>query len=193
MACLSLVELDNELSLLDYGCGFGRTISLAEEFGIDSYGIEISRFRKAFCKKLGMKVYSPEEFRNQFPNRQFDIIISEAVIEHVNDITEYFEFIGKVSRRGTVFFVSGPTPRIIDIERRRGKLKNVHPIEHVNFFTVSLLDNIMKKYSFVPCGERDFSLRKNASDFVKGFLKMIKNNFRFYPTGNFKRIYRRTS
>jgi len=194
MACLSLAELDNELSLLDFGCGFGRTISLAKEFGIDSFGIEIDRFRKEFCKKLGLKVYSPIEFENQFPDKHFDIIISTAVIEHVNDISNYFEFIGKVSRKGTIFFVSGPTPGIIDKERRRGKFKNVHPIEHINFFTVSLLDEIMKKYSFVPCGERDFSLRRNASDFVKGFLKMIiRDKLKFDPTGNFKRIYRRTS
>ena len=194
MACLSLSELDNELSLLDFGCGFGRTISLSKEFGIDSFGIEIDRFRNEYCKKLGLKVYSPIEFESKFPDKHFDIIISTEVIEHVNDISNYFELIGKISRKGTIFLVSGPTPKIIDKERRRGKLKNVHPIEHLNFFTVSLLDEVMKKYSFVPCDERDFSLRKNTSDFVKGFLKMvIRKKLKFYPTGKFTRIYRRTS
>ena len=192
MACLSLIGLDKELSLLDYGCGFGRTISLAEEFGIDSYGIEIDQFRKEFCKRLGLKAYSPIEFKDNFPDKKVDIVISEAVIEHVNDIKAYFEFIGDCSKKGTIFFVSGITPRMIDIEIRKGKLKNVHPIEHVNFFSVKLLDNIMKRYSFIPCGERDFSLRRGTTDFAKGFLRMIINgNFRLYPTGNFKKLYRR--
>ena len=193
LPCLSLVDKNKELSLLDYGCGFGYTLSLAEEFGIDSYGIEISEFRREYCKRLSLKVYNPEEYEEQIGNKKYDIIISQSVIEHVNDINEYIRFIANASKKGTILFILGLTPRKIDKERKKKSIRLIQPIEHINYVPVKTLDRLMKAHGFYPCKERDFSLKEKSIDHIKSMMRQILHNkFRFFPSGLFRLLYKKT-
>ena len=125
------LDLDKNLTMLDYGCGFGYSMSLGHEFGFDVYGVEIDNERLAVCKKKGLKVASPSEFDRIFPSIKADIIIFYSCIEHVIDLTSVMNFIKQKANNNAVIWVNGLTPRLISIEKKKGVLDKAHFIEHI--------------------------------------------------------------
>ncbi|MBN1914127.1 MAG: class I SAM-dependent methyltransferase [Candidatus Omnitrophica bacterium] len=75
---------------LDFGCGIGRLTILMKEFGIDSYGIDISAHAISTAKKLSRHFgYKGMEkkfslMRGQhidYPDGYFDLTIAESVLD----------------------------------------------------------------------------------------------------------------
>jgi len=69
----------SELSLLDFGMGFGTWCYMAKGLGCDIYGTDISETRTDFAKEI--KIISFKDVREY----NFDFINAEQVFEHVAD------------------------------------------------------------------------------------------------------------
>lgn len=75
------------LRILDAGCGTGRMLELASEFG-KTYGIDFSKDAVSFCRKRGLKNVSQKNLNTWKPGTKFDVIICNDVLYHsaiVND------------------------------------------------------------------------------------------------------------
>ncbi|HIH2763630.1 MAG TPA: bifunctional 2-polyprenyl-6-hydroxyphenol methylase/3-demethylubiquinol 3-O-methyltransferase UbiG [Candidatus Azoamicus sp.] len=106
-------------SILDLGCGIGM---LSEKLslhggvvtGIDKssslikIALENARKKKLSIKYLCSNFLSVENF-----NFKFDIIICTEVIEHLDDIFNFFIFLDKVSKKNTIIFISSLNKNLI--------------------------------------------------------------------------------
>jgi hypothetical protein len=184
---LSHVNLEKDgLTLFDYGCGFGYSMSLARELGIKAFGVDIDEERLAVCKHLGLNVAGPVEFDKEFPEVKADIILLQSNIEHIIDLSGTMDYLKRKSQEGAVLYVNGLTPKIISVEKRQGEFVKAHFVEHINYFPVKTLDFFMAKYGYFPL-KKDWDLSSG---------KILKNAFQILQTyrlgrkGAFERIYR---
>jgi len=192
---LSHVNLNNtDLTLFDYGCGFGYSMCLARELGIRTYGVDIDRERLSVCETLGLEVSKPDEFDAKYPGVKADVILCQNNLEHLIDLRAAFNYLAAKSKPGTILYVNGLTPDIISIERRRGEYIKAHFIEHVNYFPVRTLDFFMAKFGYAPVDYTYISTITSIKDILKSaaaycmFRMLGKNIF----NGGFERIYKYT-
>lgn len=132
------------LRMLEYGSGYGYMLLLARAFGIDIHGVELSQRRISLARSKGFSVGT----RAEIPQDEFDIVISQSVIEHVHNLDVYLSDIFRCLRPGGIFICNGLTPDTIDIERREGRWKLVHPISHLNLMTPAVMRKLLGKYGF---------------------------------------------
>ena len=188
---ISLANSKSQITLLDVGAGYGHTLSLARELGIDGYGIEIDRSRLSHCRQLGLKVFAPDEFDNQYPGLQVDLIVAQSIIEHAVDLDGFMASVADRAKPGAVIFVNGLTPEKIRIERKRNVFVKAHFIEHINYFPISTLDRFMERHGFHALGKH-LLLVNGRSYTLPGPISAVANFVRNRRAqGNFARFYRR--
>lgn len=71
--------------LLDIGCGSGTSLLEAKALGAIAYGIEADPNVKPIAKELGLNIHFGSLHDSPFPNRTFDLIVLNQVIEHLPD------------------------------------------------------------------------------------------------------------
>ena len=177
-------ENQRQIKLLDYGCGFGHLLDLCKVFEIDAVGVDIDLYRIQYCRdRKKLNVCKPEELDT---GEKFDIVISTSVVEHINDLHEYFQYISDRLETGGYLHITGLNPAIIKKEKSRGVYRLVMPFEHVNYFTPSSFDVLVEKYGLKRIKRSNlFQPTMKHVDYIIPFLK----NFvfgGFYPTGAFE-------
>ncbi|MBT4072092.1 MAG: class I SAM-dependent methyltransferase [Chloroflexi bacterium] len=139
-------DQDRSVRLLDFGSGFGYCIETATALGIEAVGVDLDDARITLSRAKGLNVLTPPEYDDSSFDEPFDIIISQAVIEHVDNLHDYLESLTRWARKGSIFFLSGITPRRIKMERKRGWWSKVMPIEHINYTNHKTLDRLMGQH-----------------------------------------------
>lgn len=181
---LNYVNLSDSLRLLDIGCGFGHILSLAGELGIESIGVDIDRFRLDYCRRLGLKVFSPSAFKASYEGETFDLIVCQSVIEHVIDLNDFLSFIDSISKENTILYLNGISPHLISKENRKGRFVKAHFVEHINYFYDSTLDCFMGKAGFAPVSHEIIILNSRKIRIPLKLARMMRPK-----TGFFERIY----
>lgn len=141
------------IRLLDYGCGMGHLLDICKALEVDAVGTDIDMFRIEHCKRRGHRVFLPQELPG---SEKFDIVVSHSVIEHVNDLNGYFQYVSERLLPGGIFRFNGLTPKIIQIERKKKDFRLVMLLEHLNYFTPKSLRMMaikhgMHKVDFIKC------------------------------------------
>ncbi|MGD2095008.1 MAG: class I SAM-dependent methyltransferase [Phycisphaerales bacterium] len=176
-------ENQRQIRLLDYGCGFGHLLDLCKVFAIEAIGVDIDAHRVKFCRDKGLNVYKPDELGAE---NKFDIVISTSVIEHINDLHEYFRYISGRLETGGYLHLIGLNPKIIKKESDKGIYRLVMPLEHINYFTPSSLKIITEKYGLKRLKISNlFQPTIKPADYIIPFLKNFVF-YGFYPTGLFE-------
>lgn len=134
-----------QLSILDFGMGWGKWALMAKAFGCESYGTELSEERMAYAKSNGINAICWEEIRRY----RFDFINTEQVFEHISEPLNTLLYLKGALKAHGIVKVSVPGAN--DIERRlrimdwkapkgsSNSLGPVAPLEHINFFRRSSL------------------------------------------------------
>ncbi len=107
--------------LLDFGCGQADVAALAQDRGYDAYGADtfqgIGDSRDNFevaRSKIGGKACAIEAGSPlPFADRTFDVIISNQVFEHVDDLTGVVSELARVAKRGGILIAMMPTSEIL--------------------------------------------------------------------------------
>jgi len=110
-------ENQKQIRLLDYGCGYGHLLDLCRVFEVEAVGVDIDLYRIQFCRDKGLNVCKPEELDAA---SRFDVVVSTSVVEHVNDLHEYFRYITDRLKSGGRLHLTGLNPAIIKREKSRG-------------------------------------------------------------------------
>jgi SAM-dependent methyltransferase len=122
---------DRNLRVLDYGCGTGGIVKLAREQGIAAYGVEKFyggsdiRDEVAANGLLGDVVRElADDGRIPFDDSEFDVVVSNQVFEHVQDLDSVIAEVARVLK---------PGGRLLCLFPSKGILREVHcgvPIVH---------------------------------------------------------------
>ena len=135
----------SNITFLDFGMGWGDWLLIANGFGYDCYGLELSESRIKHAKSRGIKVLGWE----QAFELSFDFINTEQVFEHISEPLETLKKLKKLLKPGGIIKISVPTVNNIehrikkmDWQAKKGtdnSLNPVAPLEHVQYFKRSSL------------------------------------------------------
>jgi SAM-dependent methyltransferase len=82
-----LKELGPDAFILDYGCGFGQTLTALKRAGYANVeGVDVDCAAIAFCRGQGLRVADIHEEGDAFHARssgRFDLILMQHVLEHI--------------------------------------------------------------------------------------------------------------
>jgi len=133
-------KMPSSLTFLDYGMGWGRWAAMAQAFGCNSYGTELSSARIEFASSNGVRCISDEGIARH----EFDFINTEQVFEHIPEPLATLRYLKKALKPDGIIKISVPPAH--DIVRRlkamdwkspkgsRNSLNAVAPLEHINCF-----------------------------------------------------------
>ena len=181
--------------LLDVGCGLGTFLSLAESFGWQVSGTEVSEFAVSYAKKeLARDVFLGNLEKAGFENNYFDVVTLWHVLEHVQRPVKLLAEVKRIIKPGGLVVIEVPNVRYLP-QLIKGVLKAGNPYfyicpennpeKHLSHFDGKTLKRILSR--------ADFHVLNVVSTDVgyhhKSFLRNLKD--RFYQ-GCSKQIYRLT-
>lgn len=105
-----------EQSLLDYGCGSGHFLKLCRESG--------------FSQIAGYDAYSEDFADASVLDTQYDLVMSQDVLEHVESPREHLETLGKLVRPGGLVIVGTPNASAIDLANPEPRVHTLHQPYH---------------------------------------------------------------
>lgn len=107
---LKLCKPTPQTRILDLGCGEGTFLEQMYPYkhritGLDISDYNIRRFEK---NHPGIKIKKGNAKYLQFKDKTFDIVFSNAVIEHVGNMNEQIKYANEVKRVGKKYFITTP-------------------------------------------------------------------------------------
>ena len=172
-----LSKKPSEISVLDFGMGWGCWCLMAKAFGYQVYGLELSKERIDFGRKNGIDVI---DYSGIIADK-FDFINAEQVFEHIPDPLGTLKKLAGSLRKGGLTKISVPEGRKIEHELAdpgwKASKNAIQPLEHINCFThktflkLGELANLETKQSSIISHRHDFK------SLLKGILENYYRDF----------------
>ena len=128
-----------ETRILEYGMGWGYWCRMAQAYGFEVSGYEISAQRCEHAKNMGLNVIDELPLLQQ----SFDFIFSNQVFEHLPDPLATLVSLSQRLATDGVIYIRVPDGRgVVRSLRQHGwssDLDAIHPLEHINCFTRNTL------------------------------------------------------
>jgi len=144
------------LRFLDYGMGWGNWAQMAQSFGADVFGMEMSPTKAAHAASRGIKILEECELSAYC----FDFIGTEQVVEHLPNPRQTVGALKDALGNGGVLKISVPDgSKVKSVLRswtwdgafaRKAEIMPVHPLEHLNCFTPSSLRKLAEGCELKP-------------------------------------------
>lgn len=96
--------------VLDYGCGPGDFLVVANAMGIDALGVDAFPRSVELARARGLNVELCDGTTFDWPPDHFDAIILQSVIEHLSDPVTVIRHLVEFLKPGGRLIVSAPTP-----------------------------------------------------------------------------------
>lgn len=143
------------LKVLDFGMGWAKWAMMAQAFGCDVWGGELSATRIEFARAHGIRVLDWKDLARH----RFDFINTEQVFEHLPQPVEMLRELRDALAPGGVIKISVPDGADIDARLQRmdwsaeresrQSLMPVAPLEHINCFRRSTLTRLAREAGMV--------------------------------------------
>jgi 2-polyprenyl-3-methyl-5-hydroxy-6-metoxy-1,4-benzoquinol methylase len=105
--------------ILDYGCGSGEVVAEGRRQGLNIYGVEIfygGSKAKQEVERLGLlgdEIRMIKDGKLSFDDECFDVVLSNQVFEHVEDLDAVLSEIERVMKKGAVLLCLFPGDDVI--------------------------------------------------------------------------------
>lgn len=160
LACATGVQ-----TILDAGCGNGSMTARFSKAGRDMYAFDLSESGvNQAALTLGrdrVRVASVyEDFRELFPFRQFDAVLSVEVIEHLYDPRTFIRRVREVLRPGGTFVVTTPYHGYVKnltlaaTGRLDAHFTALWDGGHIKFWSRNTLSSLLREAGFTITGFR---------------------------------------
>ena len=138
--------MTQDTSLLDFGCGLGHFLALAEPFCKTVIGFDISRLAAKKAKeKYNLFVKTGTASKKSFPKNSFEIITSFDVIEHIPDFKKTLNNFYHWLKPGGYLFMTTPSLNSWDARLLGKKWYGFTRIpDHVIYFTPGSIKRTLK-------------------------------------------------
>lgn len=182
-----------DISILDYGCGRGRITILLKQLGYNFYGVDASydTINKSddICMELGFNhneifkvVKENNNYEIPFNDGYFDIIITEHLLEHVENIDFLIKDFNRVTNKNSIIFNTLP-----------GKYSLVEP--HLKMPFINLNKNLGKLLIpfFVKLKIEPKWIELNNKDTdekISRYLKYYNNSLFFRSYSFYKKLFK---
>jgi len=102
---------NQEMTILDWGCGRGRSVAYLRQHGYEAYGVDIDPEPIENAKELFLKrgldaneilTTLNGENKTRFPDNFFDFIFSWQVFEHVKNLDQVAAELARITKPGGV-------------------------------------------------------------------------------------------
>lgn len=134
--------------LLDYGCGLGFFIEVANAHGFNVTGIEFNQYAVDYVrKKYNFAIKEPSEFESD--KKKFDVITMFDVLEHLNDPFGLIKNIhGRLHDNGLLLITTMDSLSLSSriLGKRLEDFRRIR--EHIFFFAKNNLKNLLIKNNF---------------------------------------------
>jgi len=150
-------------SLLDVGAGNGYFVRVAgNEYGMDAAGIEISATAVEFAREnLGVELVHENAAAHQ---RQYDVVTSFNVIEHLEDPQEHLAELLRLLKPGGSLVITTPNPQCIQrLAVGLERWNMICPPHHLNLFSTDALKLLLAQ----------FDLRVVHHETLSTFVKLV--------------------
>jgi len=177
----------SEVSVLDFGMGWGGWPRMALAFGCQAYGLELAEEPREFARAHGVRVISAEELGEH----RFDFINTEQVFEHLVDPLEVLMSLRASLKPSGLVKISVPSAAGIDRELRRPdwaapkgskhSLNAVAPLEHLNCFPRTALVRMAASAGLRPIRmplRVQYAASTNWRPFVGALRNLVKPLYR---------------
>lgn len=143
-----------DVTLVDYGAGFGQFCLMAKGFGFDVVAVEFSEDRLEYLRQLGINSVLPKDLKEKW----YKFVNINHVLEHVADPAQILKSVRSILLDDGVLFVAVPNCK--GLEKRLAKvdkcpmeqfvdaLRQVSALQHINCFTYSTLHLLCNKVGF---------------------------------------------
>ena len=185
---------DPNLKVLDYGCGWGTFLQVAQGPGVSVVGFDATSWKMEWARKQGITIFNSEkELFNEGP---FDICVSTSVLEHLRNPVAASQAMARLLKPGGYALISGVVTQAAfpwawkkirrDIALGRPLPKEINAWEHLNYFNFTNFANMLGKAGFVPVKRQLKWLDGNKLllPVTKLFLKKFFQSICLIPIGN---------
>ena len=134
--------------ILDIGCATGDFLEVAQDFGYNATGLELSKWSVAIAQKKGLKIYceSIEAHAKRF-TQKYDLVTLWGVIEHFEKPREELEYINKLLKpKGIVVLWTGDVDSVTS--RLMGRNWWYWLGQHIQYFTRASLKLLGEETGF---------------------------------------------
>lgn len=164
-----LKKKNDEVSILDYGAGWGFWLKFFKKNNFNVYAYEVSETRINFLKKNNIQLIS--DVINT--DIKFDFIYSEETFEHITYPKETLINLSKILKFGGFIMLRFPSSFLFKYRLNNSyKPTNdcAHPLEHINLLKRKSFEKMIMGSDLEII---DFKSKFNFS--IRNFLKDIKN------------------
>ncbi len=134
--------------LLDVGCGPGFFLDEAKRQGWEVAGVDLSLWAKKYAKeKFGIVVSQGTLAQCAFPERSFDVVVMNDVIEHVEDPQEMLREARRILKNDGVLYLSTPDIDSILSRLLRAKWWGINKY-HLFYFSKKSLERMFARVGF---------------------------------------------
>lgn len=164
---LSLLDGLGNVRILDIGCGNGGfSLELMEKVSpCQLYGIDVDKSAIKFAFKRAVDVIIADTQHLPFKGENFDIVISNQVIEHVLNVDQFIINVQRVLKKNGMFILSTPNlcalhnrflimlgqqPTCLQVSEIQvgNLLRGIKTHGHVHSFSPAALNDLLKYHNF---------------------------------------------
>lgn len=137
--------------LLDVGCGRGWFLEEAKKRGWEVFGTEYSDAALKICREKDINMKSGKLNPDDFIEKDFDVITSFEVIEHINNPNEEMSNITTLLRNGGLFYCTTPNfNSFLRYYLKENYTSIIEYPEHLSYYTRKTLTSLATKHHFRP-------------------------------------------
>ena len=138
--------LTKDMHVLDFGCGNGSIAKALESHVASVEGLEVNPYARRLATTQDLTVY--DSLSSLPPEKRFDAIISNHVLEHIPDVVNTLKVLGSHLAPGGVFVTVLP---IDDFRATRNQTWTPDdPDHHLHTWTPLLFGNTLQEAGFEP-------------------------------------------
>lgn len=162
----------NRVKLLDFGCGYGEFLSMCSKFGFDAVGVDRSSAKRDNGSYA--KVFPEiEDITNIAP---FHVLTLFEVLEHVDEPHNLMLYLRDLLIKDGILVLETPDCTGVNNIETRYDYDKIHPLEHINGFTLDTLTSFAARLGFVRITKPSTIVACDTKKIIKGVAKKLVNH-----------------
>jgi len=135
--------------ILEIGSGYGFFLDLMKKDGYDITGIEVSKIRRNYAKRISKVQVLDVDINEQVPEiGRFDTIVMFHVLEYIVDPIHFLKNISKLLKNNGKLLIKIPNVNDLSLNYHESYRNWFWQRAHANYFSPKVLRLVLKKAGF---------------------------------------------